>query len=141
MSPDPQHPQTDVVASVVSDAEGRLLLCRRPSHKRHGGLWEFPGGKVRDGEDWAAAVVRELHEELGVRVAGVDGCLFSHPDEGAPFVIHFVETRIRGVPQACEHSAIKWVPVADLASYPLAPADARFASFLAAKDVSDEPAG
>lgn len=59
-----------VVASVI-EHEGRLLVCKRPAHKRHGGLWEFPGGKVEPEESDFKAVERELEEELGVRVREV----------------------------------------------------------------------
>ena len=54
-----------VLATVIR-RDGRLLVCQRPSHKRHGGLWEFPGGKVEPGESDLAASRRELAEELGV---------------------------------------------------------------------------
>ena len=54
-----------VVAAVIR-REGRYLLGRRPGHKRHGGLWEFPGGKLHDGEDAEAAAHRELDEELAL---------------------------------------------------------------------------
>ena len=66
------RPLIAVVAAVIS--RGNLyLLCQRPAGKPHAGLWEFPGGKVRDGETYAAALERELSEELGLRVASV-GC-------------------------------------------------------------------
>ena len=58
-----------VVAAVIHDDEGRVLLSRRPDHKHMGGLWEFPGGKIHDGESPAAALLRELHEELGVEAS------------------------------------------------------------------------
>ena len=59
-----------VIAAVVWRGD-RLLVCQRPAHKRHGGLWEFPGGKVEAGESDAAAARRELREELGVEVTAV----------------------------------------------------------------------
>ncbi len=55
-----------VVAAAVLDADGRVLLAQRPAHKHHGGLWEFPGGKVEIGESPERALLRELREELGV---------------------------------------------------------------------------
>ncbi len=55
-----------VVAGALIDADGRVLIARRPDHKRHGGLWEFPGGKVEPGETPEEALVRELREELTV---------------------------------------------------------------------------
>ena len=59
-----------VVAAAVCRADGRWLLHRRPPGKHHGGLWEFPGGKVEEGETPKAALRRELGEELGLRVRG-----------------------------------------------------------------------
>ena len=61
-----------VVAACLCDRDGRWLMHRRPSHKQHGGLWEFPGGKVEDGENPRFALVRELKEELGIEVAVSD---------------------------------------------------------------------
>lgn len=55
-----------VVAAVVWDADGRVLLCQRPAGKMYAGKWEFPGGKIEAGETPEAALVRELHEELGL---------------------------------------------------------------------------
>jgi 8-oxo-dGTP diphosphatase len=59
-----------VLASVI-ERDHRLLVCRRPLDKRHGGLWEFSGGKVREGESDLEAARRELREELAVEVTGV----------------------------------------------------------------------
>jgi len=59
-----------VLASVI-ERDQKLLVCRRPVHKRHGGLWEFPGGKVQKGESDLEAARRELREELAVEVTGV----------------------------------------------------------------------
>ena len=57
-----------VVAVALIDADGRVLLQQRPAHKEHGGLWEFPGGKLHEGELPEAALIRELKEELGIVV-------------------------------------------------------------------------
>src|ERR1700733_2382371 len=58
-----------VVAVALIDADGRVLLAQRPPGKSMEGLWEFPGGKVDPGELPEAALIRELHEELGIDVA------------------------------------------------------------------------
>lgn len=118
-----------VVAAVVR-RDGRYLLCRRPPGKRHGGLWEFPGGKLLDGETRAEAVRRELAEELGLDMLALGDALFSAADEGAPFVIEFVETLAAGTPVLHEHSEVGWFTVEELSSLPLAPADTLFASSL-----------
>jgi len=122
-----------VVAAVIrrdTRRDTRYLVCRRPANKRHGGLWEFPGGKVGDGETHAEAVRRELSEELELEATEVGAVLFSASDDRAPFVIDFVETVARGTPVLHEHSEIGWFTAEELVSLPLAPADALFASSL-----------
>lgn len=117
-----------VVASVV-ERDGKLLVCQRPAHKRHGGLWEFPGGKVEEGESDFEAVERELEEELGVRVLGVGAEEFAMADPGSPFVIAFLPVRIEGEPRCLEHARLAWVTEEELLSLPLAPSDLHFARF------------
>lgn len=118
-----------VVAAVIRRDE-RLLVGRRPVHKRHGGLWEFPGGKLLTGEDLAAAARRELAEELGLRVRAVGDTLFDAADPGSPFVIHFLEVEVDGEPEPREHDAVAWLDPRHLAKLPLAPSDARFVAEL-----------
>ena len=118
-----------VLAAVIY-RDGQLLLCRRPPHKRHGGLWEFPGGKVEPGESDLAAAQRELAEELGIHATGVGEVQFSIEDAGSDFVIEFLPVEIEGDPTCLEHSALAWVDVTDLLSYSLAPSDRRFALFV-----------
>lgn len=114
-----------VVASVI-ERDGRLLVCQRPAHKRHGGLWEFPGGKVEPGESDFDAAYRELEEELGVRVLEVGPLLFSIADPGSHFVIEFLSVRIEGEPVCLEHEALAWLAEEEMLSMPLAPSDAQF---------------
>lgn len=114
------------IAAVIS-REGRVLLCRRPSHKRHGDLWEFPGGKSRPGESLLATLQRELSEELGVEVLSVSGGSISLPDPGSDYTVDFVRTEILGDPQPLEHVEIEWVPASEVEEYDLAPADQIFA--------------
>jgi 8-oxo-dGTP pyrophosphatase MutT (NUDIX family) len=126
-----------VFAAVIRRG-GRYLVGRRPPAKRHGGLWEFPGGKVLDGESRLDAAGRELDEELGLEVVSLGALLFSVEDAGSPFVIEFFETAAAGTPRAIEHSEIGWFTVAELARMDLAPADARFVRLLSA-NVLDRP--
>jgi 8-oxo-dGTP pyrophosphatase MutT (NUDIX family) len=114
-----------VVAAVIR-RETRLLVGRRPLHKRHGGLWEFPGGKLLVGEDLAAAAARELREELGLELCGVGAILFDAADPGSPFLIRFLEVEVEGSPVPREHDAVGWFTPAELGRLPLAPSDARF---------------
>ena len=132
-----------VVASII-ERDGKLLVCERPAHKRHGGLWEFPGGKVEQDEGDFAAVERELEEELGVRVVAVGPVVFSIADPGSHFVIEFLPVEIEGEPRALEHSALAWVTQEELFSLALAPSDLKFAHFRAsatANGAVEEPFG
>ena len=119
-----------MVAAVI-DRDGCYLLGRRPPAKRHGGLWEFPGGKLLEGECFLEAARRELDEELALRATEAGETLFSAADPGSPFVIHFVEILAEGEPLPSEHSEVGWFDVAELARMPLAPSDAAFVSWLA----------
>jgi mutator protein MutT len=118
-----------VVAAVVR-RDGRYLLGRRPQHKRHGGLWEFPGGKVLEGESRLDAARRELAEELGLEVVALGAHRHSVQDPGAQYMIEFIEVQARGEPVAHEHTSVGWFTTAELAELALAPADARFAALL-----------
>jgi 8-oxo-dGTP diphosphatase len=115
-----------VVAAVIQRGDS-YLVCKRPEHKRHGGLWEFPGGKIHAGETLLDAASRELAEELDVDVLSVGELLLSVVDPGSEFVIEFVETRIVGEPVAIEHDELAWVEPGVLLSLPLAPSDRMFA--------------
>ena len=118
-----------VVAAVI-EREGRFLLGLRPEHKRHGGLWEFPGGKLDPGEDADEAARRELDEELRLEVISVGSRLLAVEDPRSSFVIEFFEVTVRGEPHALEHSEVAWHSADDLQGMPLAPADADFVRWL-----------
>ncbi|MBA3656174.1 MAG: NUDIX domain-containing protein [Gemmatimonadaceae bacterium] len=120
---------TRVIAAVI-ERNGLFLVCRRPDDKRHGGLWEFPGGKLEQGESAFEGTRRELEEELGVQVKEVAPTLFSVADPGSDVVIEFTPTTIRGLPQALEHSEIRWTDLAALQLLDLAPSDRRFVEYL-----------
>jgi mutator protein MutT len=119
------EPSIRVVAAVVARGD-RLLVCQRPPGKRHAGLWEFPGGKCEADESDAAAVRRELREELGVEVTEVAEEEFAIVDPGSPFLIAFVPVTIDGEPACHEHTALRWGTVEELAGLPLAPSDRRY---------------
>ena len=113
---------TRVVAAVISRGD-TYLICRRPKDKRHGGLWEFPGGKCEAGESDLEATRRELREELGVEVDAVGDPIISVRDEESPFLIVFVPTTIAGEPIPHEHDVLQWSSVHELTSLALAPCD------------------
>jgi 8-oxo-dGTP diphosphatase len=116
-----------VVAAALVDAQGRVLLAQRPAHKSLGGLWEFPGGKLEPGESPAAALARELEEELAVKVdvEALDPFAFaSHAYEGFHLIMPlFLTRRWHGEPQALEGQALAWVLPADMHAYPMPAAD------------------
>jgi len=123
--PDPESPRIDVAAAVISDARGRILLARRTAGRDLAGLWEFPGGKREAGETVEAALVRELHEELGI-VAAVGAPVIAvaqaYPHKRLRLDVRRV-TQWQGRPRGKEGQALAWVPPAKLAAYPMPPAD------------------
>lgn len=118
-----------VLAAVV-EQDGKFLICQRPAHKRHGGLWEFPGGKMEPGESEFEAAVRELDEELGVSVVSVGKRHLAVNDPGSEFVIEFFPVTIRGDAEAREHTEVRWLTLDALHSLDLAPSDRRFVESL-----------
>jgi mutator protein MutT len=121
--------QTRVIAAVIARGD-RLLVCQRPKHKRHGGLWEFPGGKVEPGETDEAAARRELHEELGIEVNRVADVEFAIADPNSSFLIAFAQVHISGEPACHEHDALAWCTSEELANLDLAPSDRRYVEHL-----------
>jgi 8-oxo-dGTP diphosphatase len=121
-----------VVAAVVR-RYGRLLVCQRPAHKRHGGLWEFPGGKLEAGETLLHAARRELHEELGVETESAGDVVYRQRDPGSAFLIEFVPVVVRGEPRALEHEALAWLTLNEAAALPLAPSDRSFVAWCRAE--------
>ena len=113
-----------VVAGVIRDARGRILLARRTEGRDLAGLWEFPGGKVEPGESPEAALVRELREELGIEARVGDPLIRvpqQYPDKR--LVLDVRQVDFQGFPKGLDGQALAWVPLAKLASYPMPPAD------------------
>jgi 8-oxo-dGTP diphosphatase len=117
----------DVVAGLILDDAGRLLACKRPEGKHLGGKWEFPGGKLEPGEDPAAALIRELEEELGILVLVETGTTLTPVvwDYGrGPIRLHPLLCHIAsGEPHPHEHSEIRWCAPNELAELDWAEAD------------------
>jgi 8-oxo-dGTP pyrophosphatase MutT (NUDIX family) len=122
-------PEQVVVAAVI-ERGGRYLVALRPPKKRHGGMWECPGGKLDQGESLIEGARRELREELALEVESIGATLKIIRDPGSEFAIHFVETRVSGEPVPLEHAALRWCTSDELRKMHLAPADARFADAL-----------
>ncbi|PKQ13241.1 MAG: 8-oxo-dGTP diphosphatase MutT [Alphaproteobacteria bacterium HGW-Alphaproteobacteria-1] len=116
-----------VSAVALIDVEGRVLLAQRPDGKSMAGLWEFPGGKVEPGETPERALIRELHEELGIDtwascLAPLTFASHSYADFHLLMPL-FACRKWDGIPQGREGQALRWVRAQDLRSYPMPPAD------------------
>jgi 8-oxo-dGTP diphosphatase len=123
---------TRVVAAALVAADGRVLMQRRPANKHHGGLWEFPGGKIEAGELPAAALARELEEELGIAVEQAAFDLVAEASD--PTLGISIELMIcrqwSGEPQCLEGEAIGWFTLEGLDDLPMPPLDRPLAQAL-----------
>jgi 8-oxo-dGTP diphosphatase len=125
-----------VVAAALVDGEGRVLLQQRPEGKAMAGLWEFPGGKVEEGELPEAALARELEEELGIAVdpAALAPACFASAAVGAKHMILllYVCRAWKGEPRPLEAPALRWARPAEMRGLPMPPADEPLISLLEA---------
>ncbi len=123
-----------VAACALIDADGRVLIAQRPEGKPMAGLWEFPGGKVEDGERPEDTLIRELEEELGIVVN--EPCLapLTFASHGYPefhlLMPLYVCRRWDGMVQAREGQTLAWVRPNRLRDYPMPPADEPLISHL-----------
>lgn len=115
-----------VVAAVIDDGQGHVLVSRRAPGSHLEGLWEFPGGGVEDGERAEPALARELVEELGVEIrVGAPLTFAWHHDERRTILLLFYRaTIIRGAPTGLQGQEVAWVNVTGLADLEMPPADA-----------------
>jgi 8-oxo-dGTP diphosphatase len=114
-----------VVAAVLRDERGRVLIAQRPAGKHMGGYWEFPGGKIAPGESSEQALTRELAEELGVALRRCHPLLQLRHDY-ADRVVElevFAVDEYCGEPSGLEAQALRWVAAAELGGQGLLPAD------------------
>ena len=125
-----------VAACALVDADGRVLIAQRPEGKAMAGLWEFPGGKVEDGERPEQSLIRELKEELGIDVR--EDCLapltfasHRYPDFHLLMPL-YVCRRWEGTVTAREAPQLAWVKPNRLRDYPMPPADEPLISHLMA---------
>lgn len=115
------------VAAGLLFRSGRVLITQRPAGTHLGGLWEFPGGKLEPGETWEQALVRELREELDIKVAV--GRLFSEVTHAYPEktvrLRFYVCSLVDGEPRSLACAAFTWATADELARYPFPAADAQ----------------
>lgn len=123
-----------VAAAALVDRERRVLIAQRPEGKSMAGLWEFPGGKVEDGETPEYALMRELEEELRIETRP---CCFSpiafasHTYDDFHLLMPLFVCRVwRGIVQPHEHQNLKWVRPQDMLDYPMPAADLPLVSAL-----------
>ena len=118
-------PPIDVIAAVITDPGGRVLLARRTEGRDLAGLWEFPGGKREPGETPEAALARELAEELGIEVDIGEPLIAvpqAYPHKRLRLDVRHVRGW-RGTPRGHEGQALAWVPPDKLGGYAMPPAD------------------
>jgi 8-oxo-dGTP diphosphatase len=124
-----------VAAVALIDAEGRVLLQRRRADRGHGGLWEFPGGKLEPGEGPEAAAMREMAEELGVAIApaALDPVGFAsgaRADGGGIVILLYACRTWRGEPRCLDAEAIGWFEPAAVPGLAMPPLDYPLAAAL-----------
>jgi 8-oxo-dGTP diphosphatase len=116
-----------VVAVALVDGEGRVLLQQRPPGRQMAGLWEFPGGKIDEGEGPEEALIRELREEVGIDTDAA--CLAPATFASAPLgerhllLLLYICRKWRGTPQPLHATALKWVRPNQMFALPMPPAD------------------
>ncbi|NOX36306.1 MAG: (deoxy)nucleoside triphosphate pyrophosphohydrolase [Calditrichaeota bacterium] len=123
-----------VLAGIIENADGRILLTRRKPHLSNAGKWEFPGGKLRPGEQPPACLQRELREELGIDVRVNDPfeiVNFTY-DRGHILLIAYRCQYRGGTIRMVDHDRYEWVRPEDLLKYDLSAADIPIAQKLVA---------
>jgi 8-oxo-dGTP diphosphatase len=115
-----------VAAGILCKTVGQVLITERVCEGPYNGLWEFPGGKIREGELPEAALCRELREELGIEAVSVEPYMnlsHTYPDRSVDLEF-FLVAEWHGEPAGLEGQRLRWVPVTELRADELLPADA-----------------
>ena len=115
----------DVVAAVIQNEEGKILIAQRNLKNSQGGLWEFPGGKIEPNETKEEAIIREIKEEMDIDIEAkkfIGQKVFNYPDKDINLIA--IECKqIKGDIKLNEHEDIKWVNKNELRNFNFAPAD------------------
>ena len=124
----------EVVAVALIGDDGRTLLQQRRPDRQHGGLWEFPGGKVEARETAIAGLIREVREELGIGVQQADLAWLARAADAAAGLVISLYTcrRWTGQPQCLDAAALGWFAPADMLALPMPPLDRPLAEALKA---------
>ena len=121
-----------VVAAVIMGLDGKMLITQRGKGMQFSGMWEFPGGKVDEGEDLVTALKREIMEELSVNIdvdRKVLGWAYTYPFAAINFFAFSAKIR-DGELKLTEHMDFKWVEIKDLSGYDWTPADVALVKWL-----------
>jgi 8-oxo-dGTP diphosphatase len=114
-----------VVAGILSDGHGRVLLAQRPQGAHLADAWEFPGGKIEPGESAPEALRRELHEELGIEIGAIEPLIsipWQYPEKS--IVLHAYRVLdFRGEPRGHEQQALRWLHPHESGDLPMPPPD------------------
>lgn len=124
--PPPERSRKLVVAALIVDGDGRVLLTQRRADQALPLLWEFPGGKVEPGEAPEVALAREIEEELGARVEVGrvwDVMFHAYPEYDVYMLVYRCDLAPGAEPRAVEVKDLAWVEPGRLHEYPILPAD------------------
>lgn len=108
-----------VAVGIIFDTDNKILLAKRPQHLHQGGKWEFPGGKVEQGETTSEALIRELREEVALEVASTSPLMaisYDYPDKQVYLDIHTVKS-FSGQAKGIEGQLIQWATIEELKDY------------------------
>ena len=115
----------NVVAAVIKDENGKILITQRNLQKDQGGLWEFPGGKIEPNETREDAIIREIKEELDIDIKAdnyLEEKVFNYPEKDIN-LIALKCSKINGKIKLLEHEDYRWVDNSELEKFEFAPAD------------------
>jgi A/G-specific adenine glycosylase len=129
--PRPEIPHFVVTAAVI-DRDGGVLIARRPAEGLLGGMWEFPGGKQKEGEDLPTCLMRELREELGVEVKVNEQVgVYRHAYTHFRLTLYAFRCRLlEGEPQPIQAEEVRWVLLNELSCYPMGKIDRQISKTL-----------
>jgi 8-oxo-dGTP diphosphatase len=115
-----------VAVGVITDAQQKVLITRRPQHISYGGYWEFPGGKLEGDESSASALIREIEEEVGLQVLEHDfmgEVHYTHKEKKIHLLIHHVANFAGHAKPLESQLDLRWVEIAELHQYNFPPAN------------------